>query len=64
MTKHVDKLLEGKVVKSAQKSADGFYTIYFCDGSQLNIFIEDNDELICELLGKETELHDIENLSF
>jgi hypothetical protein len=49
----VDELLVGKVIKSANRGEDGFTVIYFTDGTRLNIFFSDDEELVCELIGRE-----------
>ena len=58
MNEFVDQLLVGKTIKSAERLNSGLTIVFFTDGSLLNIFIDDNDELVCELVGRENEYHD------
>jgi hypothetical protein len=48
------KSLPKKIVKSFKNAAGSHPVIYFEDGSQLNIYLDDQDELILELIGSET----------
>lgn len=52
---YLDHLLIGKTIKSAENKEGEIPTIYFTDGSYLEIFIDDNDELVISLNSPEEE---------
>ena len=52
---YLDHALIGKTIKAAENKEGEIPTIYFTDGSYLEIFIDDNDDLIIQLVGKEIE---------
>ena len=51
MAKFLDDALIGKVIKSAEKKPGHYPVIYFEDGSQLDIYVDDLEELVLELMG-------------
>lgn len=50
---YLDHALIGKTIQSAQNKEDEIVVIRFTDGCHLEIFVDDNDELVIQLVEKD-----------
>lgn len=52
MSNYLDVALVSKTIKAAQKDESDIVKISFTDGTYLEVFVDDNDELVVQLCGE------------